>query len=478
MFFYKTIKGEVILKSLTIVSLFFVTPFLIRIFGVEQYGIYMYCLSLISFLSLLQSWGSVKYAELYYTLEGKATERQEILGNSYLITACSSFVLLAGVFLSYAFGVKTLFNIPIFFYIPMLLLGAFMIIPNMLIVLSQYQQFINQAYFLKIFINAVNIISVGVLYIYNLSVEPFLWLMALVNLLILIISIYASRTFSLQYTFSVNKYKKKYAIIVSTSLLVWTMAYIDRFFILEFLNKEKLSIYVAAFSLSFLAVNFLFSFIRLMIKTKINDYMRVNNDTGIISVELFSGLIVSLVILPISLGLSLYGKSFVTLYAGQAYIEAHQYILLLSAGCYISALSYFYRETLISYNKNNMKYVFIVTILSALIVIMLNALLIPLYGLYGSAIANMAGYFFYMICFVVKYAHNYKRWGVILLLCKIHSVAFLIWFSGNALWSDSYGLLSMLLFCIVSMLVYWLCLWYFILRTNQQIKPVWRNING
>ena len=62
----KTLFGESIIKLLITIKMLFITPFLVRYLGVENYGLYTYILTIAGILALFFNIGTTDYVLTYY----------------------------------------------------------------------------------------------------------------------------------------------------------------------------------------------------------------------------------------------------------------------------------------------------------------------------------------------------------------------------------------------------------------------------
>ena len=475
MYFYKTLVGEALLKVIAIASMFFVTPILLRFFSVEEYGIYGYCLSLVSLFAFIQNWGSADYVNIYYIVEKDGIIRKNILGNSYLISIFMNILLVLVVFLL-SFSYESLFTIEIQYFYTILIIGCFTILTSMLTNISQYKKMIFEAYLTKALASVLGIMSVVITVLFDLTVLNLLWSLAIVSFINFGIILYFAKDFSLSCHLNVSNirpYTGRYFLIIINSLLLWVMFNIDKYFVSYFLGKEELGILVFIIILSTLVVEIVFSFFKLIAKTNINIALLESNFTLLKNTEKSFIYFISLVLQPIILGLSIYGAPFIILYAGDNYSGAHQYIIFTLLALYSYSISYYYREGLVTYNVNNMKDVLKVTFACVLIIIVLNLILIPFYGIYGAVIINLLGCFVYSVSILIVYSRKVFNAENIVLF-KMHFLSAIVWGMGWFLWSDDYGIVVMFGFCIITMLSYWALVF---LIAKDDLMSIYKQIN-
>lgn len=122
--------------------------------------------------------------------------------------------------------------------------------------------------------------------------------------------------------------------------------------------------------------------------------------------------------LPAIIGLIILRKEILLIIAGEQYLDASLSLVLLSIAiiCYLGA--YFWGQCILVPNKEEQKVLYI-TIISAILNIVLNFILIPIYGLNAAAFTTIVGEgMAFILC--KKYSKNfYESRGIISTLYKI-----------------------------------------------------------
>lgn len=112
----------------------------------------------------------------------------------------------------------------------------------------------------------------------------------------------------------------------------------------------------------------------------------------------------------ICMGFLLVSKEFFTLYAPKDYTTAIDILPILIFGCYMQYL-YFFPVNHELYHSNTI-YVAVGTVSASIVNIILNSLLIPIWGMVGASIATAASYFilfmFHGMIARIKYSSNYR----------------------------------------------------------------------
>jgi len=117
--------------------------------------------------------------------------------------------------------------------------------------------------------------------------------------------------------------------------------------------------------------------------------------------------LLTLVIGLFLLGITLFAEDYISLFLDSSYSGAQKYVPLVVAVFAIKITYYFYVSVLL-YFKRASKFLFIATLSSSLINILLSAIFIPLWGVYGSIAGDLIGMILRVaiIIFVSKHFEN------------------------------------------------------------------------
>jgi len=197
--------------------------------------------------------------------------------------------------------------------------------------------------------------------------------------------------------FVVGKYQEKilknsYPMFLAASIM-FLMSYIDSFMISYYLDEYQVGIYSACINLS-LMITFIPTAIGGFISPKVSKYYSNNEFFNIKKIFNNSLIIIAIITLPIFLVLYFYAEEFLGLF-GTAFTVATTTLLLTNVA--------FLSEALLGpvgfiLNMTDNQHLFMkILIVSLLINILFNAMLIPVYGINGAAIALMLSMFFWTI---------------------------------------------------------------------------------
>lgn len=110
------------------------------------------------------------------------------------------------------------------------------------------------------------------------------------------------------------------------------------------------------------------------------------------------------------LGISLFSREYIVLFVSEEYRSAWQYVPLIVFVYSIKIAYYFYVEVLF-YHKKASRFLFIATLSSSLVNIVLSFVLIPVYGIYGSILADGISMFI-RVFIVVALSRKFDKVGL------------------------------------------------------------------
>ena len=435
--------------------------FLTRYLGLSDYGIYMYALSLIPLFSLFLDLGFCRSTLQLYTSENDMNKRRAMLGLSY---ASSCVILLILLSITYILDILN-FNI---FYLKydymyaIILYSFFSLLSLVLVGLGQNIFLLRKYFFLRLILTfgsgAVIITAVFLGY----SSLDIIWFTTYFMTFYFILTVIVLRKIAFDYRISSDNftfYFKRSFWIVWSGASAWLIMFIDRYYIIKYLKKEDLAIYSFSVMMSTLSVMTISTILFPFFKTMLNKYL-LNNDLDKINKLNDSYLLfMSVFIIPIFMGLSIYGKVFLIYYAGVDFVKSFQYILPLSLALYWGVSMYFYYEFLSVYKKNGVKIIALSVCIGGILNAVLNAYLIPVYGLQAAAYSSLVSYFIGNIFIFIYGLRHLGGLPYIVNMLTIYGVALLVWGVGSLLWSDSYGIIGVFAFCIISMIIFWVLLY-------------------
>lgn len=238
----------------------------------------------------------------------------------------------------------------------------------------------------------------------------------------------------------------KYSIVlIPTSFMWWIINSSDRIMIAHFIGNEANGLYAIAYKLPSLLTMVASIFNQAWVFSAINekdsdDYEKYTN-------RVFDSLFIVLTISAI--GLLCVLRPLFKVYVDQSYFLSWKYVPFLVFGYVFMTLSTFIST---SYNVHKDSKGFLFSGLTGAITnIVLNFIFIPLFGVYGAALATMLSYiavFIYRVCDTRKYLKIYFRSNYCLLIILLLITCLITYY--NAYLSLVFGLISMLFIVILN----------------------------
>ncbi len=177
--------------------------------------------------------------------------------------------------------------------------------------------------------------------------------------------------------------------IFFNALFVWGMASVNRLILNGLVSIEIVGVYTIGFTIATIVNMVTVALNRSYTPwffSRMKEERRDNTE-----IVRFSEFII-LVYAIIALGLSLFSPEIVKIFLSDSYLEAWKIIPFLAFGYVFNGL-YFFFQNIFNFEKKAIKYIPLYTLLAALINIGLSYLLIPSFGMIGSAIASLISMF-------------------------------------------------------------------------------------
>ena len=473
MLFVKTLLGELIIKLLVIIKIMFITPFLIRYLGVENYGTYMYILATAGMLSIFFNLGTSDYTEMYYNNVNEADKKYQ-LGTTYVVNVFFA-ILITSLLLIYSNYSDNFVGIGSEYIIFLSVIAFIFGFNTFFLTIVKYQRKLRKVYLLQI----LEIIMFWTVIFYTLYFQKsfyefILYYTVMISLHFVALFVYLKE---ISFAFSVKLSKVKQ--ILSASIFftfhimtLYVLTYTDRFLIKIYMTDYDLGIYSLSVTIIGLMLGLIATFLNVIIKTKINE--NIKSEDQLSQIRFFSNNFINILFVPIIMGLAIYGYNFVIFYAGVDFSQSYQYIVILLITVYFSLVMYFYSEKYILQNKQKaIKKIFKITIFVSIINIILNIITIPRYGLLGATISSLiASLLQYLAILYIT-----KSFLLFANIVKYLIPVSIVWGVGYYLWDDNYGFWLMWVYCIVSMLIYWLLIYILYKSDVKKLIQITRFIN-
>ena len=445
------LRGNVVLRLLSVVNLAIVTPLLVRVLGVDDYGYYTYLTNVVFVLAMFMSLGINEYCVLYNTSEPNKQKRAKIF---HTLLRFRLLYLPVAVFALYYILKTDIFSLKVHSdYIPMVLFGAVAFslyhLSEMLNRLLQMGHY----YTTKImWLTATLGVFIYVIYTHENS-QTLLYMEAWANAIFGITIVYLIIK-SIPYAkpdFSVlRSIWGKCSILFLSGGAAFLMHLTDRYFLMQYYGKTELGLYGLAIAISagvsafvlFPVKDFMMNFVTHASREQDPHLKnRVINGFTVIFPTL---------IMPFILGLAIYGEPFVRLYGGDDFVQSHPFIIWLGGGIFIYAFAIFLLESAMLQDDKKLKLMMGVNLVLLALNIPLNIILIQHYGAIGAAYATFitqlvaVTIILYMVWHRDKIAsYTFSSLWLWLILAVVYGV-------GYQIWDKSHGFMAMLIYCALS----------------------------
>jgi len=241
------------------------------------------------------------------------------------------------------------------------------------------------------------LLSIGIIFSFEYTPIDILYMTIVIIFVFISIVLYIFlRTRNISFFIS-GRYKKKilknsYPMFLAASLM-FVMSYIDSFMIAYYLDEYQVGIYSACINISMI-ITFIPIAIGGFISPKISKAYSKNNIQEVKNIFKNSLIIIILVTIPIFLIIYVYAEFLLALF-GTAFISATLTLLITNIAFLAEALC---GPVGFVMNMTDNQHIFMrILFISLLINITFNAILIPIYGINGAAIAMLLSMFFWSI---------------------------------------------------------------------------------
>lgn len=383
--------NTIINKFLYCTFSFLSNAFLTRALGLQLKGEYSWIMNYASILSIIAGLGVYQSIPYYVRSEEKKDWAQEYV---------NIFILQALVYLSIVCGIT-------FFYkdqVTILLIGALAVVD----ILSQQ---LNMLLLIDKIFKRNLIFTVGA--IVNLLLSIFCFLFAKNNLIAAVICFFIVKIFYIiSYLWILGKIphpfhvlpksifeKIKFGYIPMFSFLLITLNYkVDVLMLGTSVNvrPEELSLYTVGVSIAEIAWVIPDGFKEVLFSRTSNK----KNDQEVAAALRVSNMVIGMTII----GILIFGKFVIRLFFGIQFISSYQVTILLFLG--IPAMSWFKIIYTLFNAKGKRKISFFVLLSSTILNIALNYLTIPIWNIYGAAMASIVSYGLCGFLFLVLYSKD------------------------------------------------------------------------
>ncbi len=375
--------GNLASKGLSFILVFFTTFYLSR----EDVGVFDLFLTTISLLTPIVTL-QLTDAVLRWLIENNQFE------NKARVLTTSSFILLISIFITIV-GVLIFQNFyPFLFYKELLFLLGFQ---SFFLLFQQFQRAIadNKGYVLSSVFYTFLYVFLAILFLvfYDKKIEGLLYSNIIAAFFSTVFILFRNKVFgyihSKYYSFQVAKELLYYSIpLVPNSLSWWAISSANRYLIVLFLGVASNGIFAIAFKFPTIVLLLVNVFYLAWQEKAIENYNREDKDDYYSTI--FKKYIKYLFV--ISINLLCINQLFLTYFVDITFYDSWRYTSVLLLAILFNALSGFYGTIYLGAKKT--KSIFLSSLISGIIVLLLSYFLIPVLELLGAAIAIFFGYFF------------------------------------------------------------------------------------
>ena len=388
----KIIKNSIIYTVVSFLQQgigFFLLPLYTSYLTTNDYGIVAVVTSLSSFLSIFYLLSlNFTASRLYYKYQEDKEKIKVLFGSIFIFVSIISILITAILIVFYKYLILTVVH-GIDFY-PYLFLGLLVVTLNPIYVIFQstlqarqigWQYGLNN--FLFFLINIL--LTIAGIVIFKLQAKGVLLANVVTNLIFVIYTFIAFLPqIKLKISKPLLKESLKYSLpLVPHSLSSWTSSMINRILLNNLSSTSEAGIF---------NIGYLVSHPVSMIATSVNQaynpwfFEQIElGEKGKNQIIKLSTLIITIISF-VSLVINLFSSEVLYFMTTTNYHKAWMVIPILSTAGMFQSTYYIYAVTLL---VENSKYVFIVTLCGALVNVILNLLLIPIYGFMGAGFATL-----------------------------------------------------------------------------------------
>lgn len=395
---------NILKTSLGIIFPLITFPYISRVLGVEKIGIYNFSASFVSYFLLLSALG----ISIYGIREG-IQYRDNNKKISYFISQIFSINIISTL-ISFILLILSLLLMPFLnkYAITILILSLEMFFTTLGVswVCNIYEDFL----FITIRTMTMQVISLILTFTLVKSIDDFykyIIIIVLANSGANILNFFYIRKHYCHFYFTLKiewkQHIKPILIIFSTTVAITVYVNSD-ITMLGFVTSDYyVGLYSTSVKIYTIIKNVLAAFLMVLIPQFSLLFSKGNKkDISVFFSKVFNML--TLLIIPMSLGLFILSDDIVVLISGKEYIAASKSLRLLSIAIIFSLYSYMYTQcVLIPLKKESI--VFKITLISAIINIFLNFILIPLWGINATALTTIIAE---ILTFVISYIESKK----------------------------------------------------------------------
>lgn len=363
-------------------------PYVSRVLGVEGIGVYNFSASIVSYFLLIAGLGISTYAIREATQYRDDPEKIcEFVSQVFSINVMStliSYILLVGLIAAFPQFEK--------YQIAIMVLSIEIVFRTFGVpwLCNIYEDFL----FITIRTILIQVLSLIGTFIFvrtNKDLYLYIAIVAFANSAANLVNYLYVRKQYCKFRFTIHcgfrKHLKPILIIFSTTIAISVYVSSDTTMIGLMKDDIQVGLYSTSVKIYTIAKNVLAAILMVLIP-RFSLYFSTNrrSDAEKLLSEVFN--ILTMLMLPLAAGMILLSKEIIILISGNAYIEAHESLKLLSVAIIFSLYSYMFVQCILIPVKKE-KTVFYATVLSATVNVLLNIILIPIWSINAAAFTTI-----------------------------------------------------------------------------------------
>lgn len=256
------------------------------------------------------------------------------------------------------------------------------------------------------------ILTIVFISFFNLDWKSRIFALLISEFVFLFFRFYFLSSIGTAFSFVFNKIQIKYLLNYGAPLMLsvfagWVLNQSDRYFLLNYFSLKEVGLYAAAAGIASFVVMINSNMIKVVYPLVYKKLSKREGKKFILKLTVLYSILILIISIVFCLGLYFFGY----LFLGEKYQSAMPIIYIM---CLAQALFGIYSTTglVIDYFKMT-KLKTILVVLSAILVILLSYILIPILGIYGPAVAGFLSFLFLSVISFFISLHLFKKYKII-----------------------------------------------------------------
>lgn len=389
---------------------FLTIPILTKLFAPSDYGNYVLAISVVGFFAMIiQTLLGTPITRFFYS--NKENENLESFYDTIVSLSITSTIIVTLFFIAILIIFKSnqglynllLIGIPLF-----IVTSLFGILKQVLVAKEKSHLY---SFFTSFQALMGFLIGIGLIFVFNFDITGIIWGNILSFLMLLPFIYY----YSFKGIFTGKNHSKKIYIdiikygspLIIGNLASWILSISDRYILEFYRGSVEVGIYSASYGVSEQTITVIWSLFMIAAYPLI---VRMWETQGEKPTQKYISKLTRyylLISFPAALGLSILAKPVVSVLTSAAYLGGYQIIPLVIFGALLLGLQWWAQLGLLLHNKPNM--IGVAVLIAGIINIILNILLVPVYGYIAAAVSTFISYLI-LLLLMIKIGHKALPW--------------------------------------------------------------------